>query len=174
MTFYTYMWLREDGSPYYVGKGTGQRAYRKGCPPKERIVVLSWSDEAMAFAYEIYLIDFWGRQDLGTGILHNLTDGGEGAALSAESRQKISISLVGNQRHKGYPMPEAACRKISAANVGNLNGLGNTNTLGHRLSEDHKRKIGTFMKTNGKSFWPAARRIAQAERMRKVQRTRWA
>ena len=85
--FYTYAWLREDGRPYYIGKGTGERAYtgrgRKGNrqPPKDRSRVLILKrnlTEAEAFKHERYLIAVFGRKDLGKGILINLTDGGDG------------------------------------------------------------------------------------------------
>ena len=75
MKFYTYLWLREDGSPYYVGKGKGDRAFASAGHsvhrPKDsfRIHIQNWPDEATAFAYERYQIDFWGRIDIGTGIL---------------------------------------------------------------------------------------------------------
>jgi len=83
--FYTYLWLREDGTPYYVGKGSGKRAFvvhpLRGkiykAPPAERIVIYYAKSEQDAFETEVALIWYYGRKDLGTGILRNLTDGGE-------------------------------------------------------------------------------------------------
>ena len=93
--FYTYMWLREDGTPYYVGKGSGDRAFytynrRFKCPPRERVTIQEWPDEKIALAMEMYIIDFYGRKDLGTGCLRNLTDGGENPPRSRKGK-------------KGYP-----------------------------------------------------------------------
>jgi hypothetical protein len=93
--FYTYAWLREDGTPYYIGKGTGYRAYtgkgRKGNrkPPKDksRILILKKNlTEEEAFKHEIYMIALYGRKDNGTGILINLTDGGDGVPGMTELR----------------------------------------------------------------------------------------
>jgi hypothetical protein len=101
MVFYTYAYLRVDGTPYYIGKGKGDRAYkqsnRKGLkPPKDRsrIIFLKQNlTEAEAFKHEIYMVAVFGRKDLGTGILHNRTDGGEGPSgliHNEETRRKIS------------------------------------------------------------------------------------
>jgi len=84
--YYTYAYLREDGTPYYVGKGNKNqyRAYgrhRQGLTPKDRnriLILKSNLTEEEAFKHEIYMIAVFGRKDLGIGILHNKTDGGEG------------------------------------------------------------------------------------------------
>lgn len=96
--FYTYLWLREDGTPYYVGKGKGRRAYEKhmhrSSPPTiERIVIYPAASEDDAFETEITLIWYYGRKDLGTGCLRNLTDGGEGKAgkvVSEDTKLRMS------------------------------------------------------------------------------------
>lgn len=98
--FYTYAYLREDGTPYYVGKGEGNRAYTKSRnekikPPKNksRIIFLKKNLlEEEAFTHEKYMIFVFGRKDLGTGILRNMSDGGEGpsgAIRSKETRRKM-------------------------------------------------------------------------------------
>jgi hypothetical protein len=97
-SFYTYLWLREDGTPYYAGKGRGRRAFTKdghiaSVPDDaERIIIQEWPDEASAFEGERFLIGFYGRIDLGTGCLRNLTDGGEGSSgtiCSEETRRRL-------------------------------------------------------------------------------------
>jgi hypothetical protein len=85
MDYYTYAYLREDRTPYYIGKGKGNRAYKRTKtdikPPKDksRIIFLKQNlTEEEAFKHERYMIAMFGRIDLGTGILHNKTDGGDG------------------------------------------------------------------------------------------------
>jgi hypothetical protein len=100
--FYTYAYLREDRTPYYVGKGEKDRIYRKRkgqiLPPKDksRIIFLKQNLlEEEAFKHEIYMIAVFGRKDIGTGILRNKTNGGDGASgaiRSEETKRKLSLS----------------------------------------------------------------------------------
>ena len=97
--FYVYFWLRDNGTPYYVGKGKlVRRAYEKQghtCAPptdKDRIIIQYYESESEAFEAEKFFIVFYGRYNLRTGCLRNLTDGGEGQSgrvLSAEARRRI-------------------------------------------------------------------------------------
>jgi hypothetical protein len=100
MKFYTYLWLRENGTPYYVGKGSGDRAFsddmhRVRCPrDPARIITQEFDSEEEAFAAECLLIAFYGRADLGSGCLRNLTNGGDGTrepspAIRARMRQRM-------------------------------------------------------------------------------------
>lgn len=92
-SFYTYILARPNGVPFYVGKGMGKRwtlggnefsrnvarkVHRAG--DKVKVMIFAAADEAAAFRCEVELIAAYGRRDLGTGVLCNLTGGGEGAA----------------------------------------------------------------------------------------------
>ncbi len=94
--FYTYAYLREDRTPYYIGKGSYKRAYYKKKneikPPKDknRIIFLKQNvTEEIAFKHEIYMIAVFGRKDLGTGILHNRTGGGDGIFNLIRTKEHI-------------------------------------------------------------------------------------
>ncbi len=85
--FVVYAYCREDGTFYYIGKGRPGRPYakrRRGINPpanRDRILILhSGLSEQTAFDYEEKLILFYGRKDLGTGFLRNMTNGGEGVS----------------------------------------------------------------------------------------------
>jgi hypothetical protein len=102
--YYTYAYIRPDGTPYYIGRGKGNRAFdishRVKVPSKDRVLFLKQNlTYSEATDHEVYMIAVLGRKDLGTGILRNLTSGGEGR-LGPKSRSeciKISESLKGRR-----------------------------------------------------------------------------
>jgi len=112
----------EDDEPFYFGKGVLSRAYshrkealklwndptaKNSNPIRNRIIHKLWEqgldfiediiftklDNMTACEYEIEAIAVYGRIDLGTGCLANLTNGGEGAIgliFSEEHKRKLS------------------------------------------------------------------------------------
>ena len=154
--YYTYAYLREDRIPYYVGKGKGNRAYYKSRgikPPKDksRIIFLKENlTEQEAFKHEIYMIAVLGRKDLGTGILRNKTDGGEGssgAVRSEEFRRNLSEAFKGkNNPQYGKPRSEETKRKLSEKKKGE-----NNPNYGKSPSEETKRKQSEAKKGKSKS-----------------------
>jgi hypothetical protein len=124
--FYTYFWLRYDGTPYYIGKGQGKRAFGVGGhrvnPPKDKayILIQMHPSERAALDAEIFFIAYYGRKDLHTGCLRNQTNGGDKGAsgLSSEVRAKMGVIHLGNKNSLGRKASAETCAKISAAKLG--------------------------------------------------------
>jgi signal recognition particle GTPase len=177
--FYTYAYLREDRTPYYIGKGKNDRVYVKRKngtnPPKDktRIIFLKQNlTEEEAFKHEIYMIAVLGRKDLGEGILHNRTDGGDGNSNpSEEMRKKMSQIRKGkiswnkgkklteehkkklSESHFGKKMSEEHRKKISNSNLGKKHTEDTKNKLremfiGHSISIETRQKISQTLKGN--------------------------
>lgn len=119
--FYVYAWLRSGGEPFYIGKGRSGRAtelYRRnrlfkniynklldeGITPEVRRIHVNLTEDE-AFAMERVEIAKYGRIDNGTGVLCNMTDGGEGlsgAVLSEDTRSKMSSDRAKRPPRFGY------------------------------------------------------------------------
>jgi hypothetical protein len=102
--YYTYKWLREDGTPYYIGKGKGRRAWtihkRKNVshyPPEGRVeIIMDSISEEEALTHEVWLIALYGRKSEG-GLLINSSAGGQGPSnarwtLTDDTKSKMKVA----------------------------------------------------------------------------------
>ena len=132
--FYVYAYLRTDGTPYYIGKGLGRRAWkthRRGqadLRPEDKAlinVLVTDLTEVQAFEWERALIEILRE----VSKLENKTSGGQGCSNpSAETRKKISESS-----RRLVHTPEA-CAKIRAARAKQV------------ITDEHRQSISKRLK----------------------------
>ena len=130
--YYTYCYLNEESQPYYVGKGSGERAYDPNhsvsLPPRDRILILKDNlNEEDAFKHEVYMIEVLGRKNQGTGILENMTKGGKQPPLF----KKHSEETVKNMRLRRHS--EETKRKIGEKSKS-------------RMTEEEKKRLSEMWK----------------------------
>lgn len=164
-----------DFKPFYIGKGKNNRCQnhlycndtnrhkqntikllaKLGLSPEIKIIKDCLS-ESEAFALEKKLIAKFGRRDNKTGILTNLTDGGEGPSgvirqeMSEHTRSKLSASL------KAYHATPEAKIKRSQEQTGKNNGF-----YGKKHSEETKEKI----RQANKNAWTPEKKKAFSEKI---------
>ena len=135
--FYVYVYRDprplKANQPVYVGKGTGDRDlshWSRGShnKPFQDFIshlkqrglvatcqrVFETEDEAEAFAKEIELITLYGRRNLKTGTLFNLTDGGEGGSGTVRTKAHKQVDSMFSTAHWQDPIYRA---KIVAAQL---------------------------------------------------------
>ena len=116
---------------------------------------ISWED---ACDLECLLISLYGRRDLGTGSLVNLTEGGEGVVgqvMSEETKIKMSNSKKGKRPHNfGKKASEESRKKMSLAATGRRNSEESkekNRVASLNMSDETKRKISETLKAKVKT-----------------------
>jgi hypothetical protein len=165
--YYVYAYLRaSDNTPYYIGKGKNKRVFSKhlgiSVPnDKTKIVFLEKNlSNVGACALERRYILWYGRKDLGTGILLNRTEGGDGNTgtrskewcenhskkMMGENNPSKRIEVKNKQKlvDKSYMKTDAYRKKLSDAKKGKPN----LKLRGRIITEEHRKKISDTKKKN--------------------------
>jgi hypothetical protein len=169
VTFCNYIWRDPRiGVERYVGWGSSidrphehrkrshnnklhntlQKCIREGYDPQPQVKICFHQSEEYAKVVECFLIDFYGREDLGLGTLFNLTDGGEGASgriATEQTRQKMSVSKTG-QKYDGENYRKAALvRTYTPERNANVS----AGLMGHVTTDETRHKISTKVEERG-------------------------
>lgn len=205
---YVYRHIRLDkNEPFYIGIGKSEdykRAFTSNHRNKIWTLIknktdieveilfdnISW-EEACNKEKEFILL--YGRKDLNTGTLANLTIGGDGkvgSIISKETREKLSLASKGKKRPKelmekirlknlGKKRSEEAKKNISEAHKGirvfgivkseetrRKLSIANKNKIRGPRSEETKRKIGAANKLKKHNPIPEEQKIRQSESMK--------
>lgn len=162
MKYYVYAYIRAKsstngvaGTPYYIGKGQKLRAWSTDhavpLPTDKTLIVIMENGltEVGAFALERRYISWWGRMDIGTGILRNRADGGEGSSgkvVSAETRQKLSESTKKAAKLRP-PMTQSHKDAISRGSK-RVGHKGESHPFYNKKRPDHSAYMREYMAAN--------------------------
>ena len=172
--FYVYAFLREDDTPYYIGKGTGNRAWikrRRISPPADvsRISILFENlTETEAFSEEIRLIEFYGRQDLGTGCLRNLTDGGEGSSGRKHTPETLAKMSAAKQNQSAETLAKLSAARTGKRQSPETRAKKSAAMTGKRQSAEHIARKSAAMTGKRQSPEIIAKRLATRKRNREA------
>jgi hypothetical protein len=128
MRYYTYIHYKLDGTPFYVGKGCGNRAYKKHGRNSY------WKRIVDKYNYYVEILDYFQTETEAhnrekslistlkqSGFkLCNLTEGGEGTSgrlTSDKTKLKIGAKSKGRAHNKGFNNPS---NKLSAEDIINI------------------------------------------------------